>query len=180
MRAQLRSGVWRQKRRAANFRRMDTDAKKQVLRSIVYGLYALGVREGEGAHMMTVNWVTQTSFEPPMLAVAVETESRSLPLLREAGAFALSVLPAGARQLAGKLGRSSATTPDKLTGVAHHAGPETGAPVLDEGTGWLECRITAEVPSGDHVLVVAEVVEAGVQRAGETLTLRETGFRYAG
>jgi flavin reductase (DIM6/NTAB) family NADH-FMN oxidoreductase RutF len=164
---------------------MDLDAKKSVLRSVVYGLYAVGVRDGGGAaHMMTVNWLTQVSFEPPMIAVAVELESQSLPLIRKAGQLAVSVFPAGARQLAGKLGRSSASVPDKLEGVAHHPGPVTGAPVLDEATGWLECVVRAEVASGDHVVVVAEVVEAGVQAAGgavaETLTLRETGFRYAG
>lgn len=165
---------------------MNQEAKKRVLRSVVYGLYALGVRRPEGdaaeggAHMMTVNWLTQVSFEPPMVAVAVERESASLGLVRSAGAFALSVLPAGARQLAGRLGRSSATTPDKLSGVAHHPAPLSGAPVLDEATGWLDCRVTAELPAGDHVLYMAEVVDAGEQREGETLTLRETGFRYAG
>src|SRR5919199_759181 len=159
---------------------MDLDAKKKVLRSIVYGLYALAVRRGDGAHAMTVNWVTQISFEPPMIAVAVENESQTLPLLRAAKAFALSVYPTGARQLAGKLGRSSASVPNKLAGVAHHPAPATGAPVLDDATGWLECRVLAEQESGDHVLVLAEVVEAGVQRDAETLTLKETGFRYAG
>lgn len=159
---------------------MDLDAKKKVLRSIVYGLYALGVRDGEESHAMTVNWLTQCSFEPPMLAVAVEKESRSLALIRRSGAFAISILPSGARQLAGKLGRSSATTPHKLEGVAHRAGPVTGAPILDEATGWLECRLTSEHESGDHVLVIGEVVEAASVRDADTLTLRETGFRYAG
>jgi len=159
---------------------MDTNAKKQVLRSLVYGVYALGVRDGAGAHLTAVSWATQLSFEPPMLVVAVENESRSLPLLRLTATFALSVLPAGARQLAGKLGRQSAATPDKGSGVAHHPAPRTGAPVLDEATGWLECRVVAEHPGGDHVLVVAEVVEAGVQHTADTLTLAETGFRYAG
>jgi flavin reductase (DIM6/NTAB) family NADH-FMN oxidoreductase RutF len=160
---------------------VNADAKKQVLRAIPYGLYALGVRDENGAaHMMTVNWVTQVSFEPPMLAVAVEREARSLALLRHEGRFALSLLPSGARQLAGRLGRSSASTPGKMEGIAQHPGPVTGAPVLDEATGWLECTIAGELPAGDHVLVLAEVVEAGVQRDGETLTLKETGFRYAG
>ncbi|MEJ7813103.1 MAG: flavin reductase family protein [Gemmatimonadaceae bacterium] len=159
---------------------MDHEAKKHVLRSIVYGLYALGVRRGQGAHAMTVNWLTQVSFEPPMIAVAIENESASLPLVREAGAFAVSVLPAGARQLAGRLGRKSANTPDKLDGVPYHPSPVTGSPVVDGATGWLDCRVTGEQPAGDHVLVVAEVVEAGVLAEGETLTLRETGFRYAG
>src|ERR687885_1312984 len=159
---------------------MDQDAKKKVLRSLVYGLYALGVRRGDGAHAMTVNWVTQISFEPPMLAVAVENESQTLPLLRTARAFTLSIFPTGARQLAGKLGRSSANVPNKLDGVAHHPAPTTGAPVLDDATGWLECRVVSEQQTGDHVLVVAEVIEAGIQREAETRALGETGLRDAG
>lgn len=159
---------------------MDQDAKKKALRSIVYGLYALCVRRGDEAHGMTVNWITQTSFEPPMIAIAIENESHSLPMVREAAAFAISIFPTGSRTLAGKLGRSSANVPNKLDGVAHHPGPVTGAPVLDDATAWFECRVVAEQPTGDHVLVVAEVVEAGLQSESETLTLKETGFRYAG
>ena len=159
---------------------MNNDAKKQVLRSIVYGLYALGVRDGDEPHMMTVNWVTQVSFEPPMLAVAVEKEAQSLPLIRRTKRFALSVFPTGARALAGKLGRSSESTPNKMAGIPWHPAPVSTAPVLDEATGWLDCSVAGELPAGDHVVVVGEVVEAGVQREGETLTLKETGFRYAG
>lgn len=159
---------------------MDQNAKKTALRRIVYGLYALGVRDGEEEHAMTVNWVTQVSFEPPMIAVAIERESHSLPLVQRARAFALSIFPTGARQLAGKLGRSSANVPNKLEGVAHHPAPVTGSPVLDEATAWLDCRVVFDHPAGDHVVAIAEVVEAGVQRDERTLTLEETGFRYAG
>ncbi|MGH7626826.1 MAG: flavin reductase family protein, partial [Gemmatimonadaceae bacterium] len=133
---------------------MNLDAKKKVLRSVPYGLYAFGVRDGAAAHAMTVNWITQISFEPPLIAVAVENESHSLPLVRREQAFAISIFPAGARQLAGKLGRSSRNVPDKLDGVSHHPSPVTGAPVLDEATGWLDCRVAAEHPAGDHVLLV--------------------------
>jgi flavin reductase (DIM6/NTAB) family NADH-FMN oxidoreductase RutF len=162
---------------------MDHDAKKRVLRSVVYGLYALGVRQAETSHAMTVNWLTQISFEPPMLAVAIEKESRSLSMVRGAGAFAISILPAGARQLAGRLGRHSRNVPDKLEGVSHHPAPRSGAPILDDATGWVDCEVRSEVDAGDHVLFVAEVVEAGLGPGpsdAETLTLRETGFRYAG
>jgi len=161
------------------------EAKKQVLRSVAYGVYVLGVRGGgigasAESHATAVSWLTQISFEPPMIGVALERESTTLPLLRAAGAFALSVLPAGARSIASRLGRSSATTPRKLLGIAHHPAPESGAPVLDDATGWLDCRVRAELAAGDHVVVAAEVIEAGTQREGETLTLRETGFRYSG
>ena len=160
---------------------MNSDAKKRVLRSFVYGLYALGVKHEGASHAMTVNWATQVSFEPPMLAVAIEKESKSLPMVRGAGAFTLSVFPTGARQVAGRLGRHSRNVPDKLEGVAHHPGPLSDAPILDDATGWLECSVRSEVDAGDHVLMIAEVMEAGVGPVeAETLTLRETGFRYAG
>ena len=35
-------------------------------------------------------------------------------------------------------------------------------------------------PGGDHAIVVGEVVEAGVQRDVDPLTLKETGWNYGG
>jgi flavin reductase (DIM6/NTAB) family NADH-FMN oxidoreductase RutF len=116
-----------------------------------------------------------------MLAVAIEKESRTLPMVRGAGAFSISIFPTGARQAAGRLGRHSRNVPDKLDGVSHHPAPISGAPILDEATGWLDCEVRNEVDTGDHVLMVAEVMDVGVGPVeAETLTLKETGFRYAG
>lgn len=161
---------------------MDHEAKKRVLRSVPYGLYALGVAGGPDGEPMgaLVAWLTQVSFEPPMLALAVERRSATLAALRRAGAFAVTVLPVDARALASRLGRSTETTPGKLAGLSHRPAPASGAPIFDGGTGWLDCRVRGESAAGDHVLVVADVVEAGVQREGETLTLAGTGWRYAG
>ena len=157
---------------------MDQDAKKKGRPGIVYGLYVLGARRDE-AHAMTVNRVTQISFEPPMIALATENEAHTLPMVRETGAFTISILPTGSRQLAGKLGRSSANTPDKLAGIAHHLGPTTGATILDDATGWLQWRLLAEQKSGDHTLVGGS--NRG-RRPGrrEDADAEETGFRYAG
>src|SRR5438034_679214 len=49
-----------------------------------------------------------------------------------------------------------------------------------EALGWLECRVVATMPSGDHTLVLGEVVEAGVEREGAALTLQAAGFKYSG
>jgi flavin reductase (DIM6/NTAB) family NADH-FMN oxidoreductase RutF len=46
---------------------MDADAKKTALRMIPYGIYVLTVSDGgDGMAAATVNWVTQTSFDPPL------------------------------------------------------------------------------------------------------------------
>jgi flavin reductase (DIM6/NTAB) family NADH-FMN oxidoreductase RutF len=56
----------------------------------------------------------------------------------------------------------------------------TGAPLLSEALGHLECAIRAEAPAGDHTVFVGEVIEARLRRAGAPLTMAETGFRYFG
>ena len=77
------------------------------------------------------------------------------------------------------LGRKSRNVPDKLQQADYHAG-ETGAPLLAAALGYVECRVVSEHATGDHTLVVGEVVAAGLREAGPPLTLQETGFRYAG
>ena len=158
---------------------MDEAAKKTVLRLFPYGLYAVTATDGTLASGMTANWLTQVSFEPPLVAVAVESDARTLALIRAASHFAVNVLATGQRELAGLLGRKSRNVPDKLQQTEYRAG-ETGAPLLAAALGYLECRVASEYPAGDHTLIVGEVVAAGLREAGQPLTLQETGFRYAG
>src|SRR5437667_8301474 len=63
---------------------MNDAAKTTVLQLFPYGLYAVTVKHGGEEHGMTANWVVQTSFEPPMVAVAVENTSRTIELIRDA------------------------------------------------------------------------------------------------
>jgi flavin reductase (DIM6/NTAB) family NADH-FMN oxidoreductase RutF len=159
---------------------MDQAAKKTVLRSFPYGLYAVTVVHDGEEHGMTANWVTQASFEPPMIAVAVENTSKTIDLIRDAHHFGLNLFHEDQRELAGKLGRSSANAPQKLKGVKTKPAPVSGAPILADALGWLECRVVTTLPSGDHTLVLGEVVEAGMEHEGAPLTLQGAGFKYSG
>ncbi len=159
---------------------MDPAIKKKVLRSFTYGLYIVTVRDGDEVNALTANWLTQTSFEPPMLAFALENDARSLPMILRAGAFAVNVVPEDGRALAGAMGRSSQKNPQKLADVAYEPGPTTGSPILPDCVGWVECRLSGMLESGDHTLLLGEVVEAGEGREARPLTLAEAGFRYSG
>ena len=46
---------------------LDADAKKVLLRKIPHGLFVCGVREGDEVNGFTASWVTQGSFEPPLV-----------------------------------------------------------------------------------------------------------------
>lgn len=158
---------------------MNDAARRAVLQQFPYGLYALTVKHAGDEHAMTANWVSQASFDPPMVVVAVENRSRTMGLVRDAHHFAINLFSQGQRDLAGKLARPSASTPHKLKGVKTKPAPTSGAPILAEALGWVECRVVATLPSGDHTLVLGEVIEAGLEHEGAPpLTLGEAGFTY--
>jgi len=159
---------------------MDNAAKKTVLRHFPYGLYVVTVAHDGEDHGMTANWLTQAAFDPPMVVVAIENTSRTIGMVRDSHYFAVNLLLKGQRDLAGKLGRSSDQAPQKLKGIKTKPAPVSGVPVLVDCLGWVECRVVATLPAGDHTLVLGEIVAAGVEHDGEALTLDEAGFKYSG
>ena len=56
---------------------LDLEAKKVLLRKIPHGLFICGVREGDEINGFTASWVTQGSFEPPLVVMAVRSEGSS-------------------------------------------------------------------------------------------------------
>src|SRR5205823_3203858 len=158
---------------------MDPALKKQVLRTFTYGLYAVScANEGE-VNIFTANWLTQVSFDPPLIAVSVENVSKSLPMILRSRVFTVNVLRSGGRELAGKLGKSALRQPDKLVGVGYTSGPN-GCPILDDALAWVACQVLHTAPAGDSTLIVAEVVDVGMLGEGQALTMAVAGFRHAG
>ena len=160
---------------------MDQQAKKTVLRHFTYGLYAVTAEHEGERGVFTANWLSQASFEPPLVMLSVENDSSTLPLIEGSGVFAVCPLRSDQRELAGALGRPKARAGDKFAALGL-AVVETGEgpPALADALGYLVCRLQREVPAGDSVVLLAEVVEAKVLREGSPLEMRATGFRHAG
>ena len=158
---------------------MDPNLKKQVLRTFTYGLYAVScANEGE-VNIFTANWLTQVSFDPPMVAVSVENISKPLPMILRSRKYTINVLRSGDRELAGKLGKSALQHPDKLVNITFHLGLN-GCPILDDALAWVACEVRNTVEAGDSTLIIAEVIDVGMLGEGQPLTMAESGFRHAG
>jgi flavin reductase (DIM6/NTAB) family NADH-FMN oxidoreductase RutF len=160
---------------------MDATTRKTALRMIPYGLYVLTgeTRDGRVA-ASTVNWATQASFEPPLVAVGVKSNSGAHAIIKEAGAFALNVLGKGQQSVAFAFFKSIEPEGDRIGGEAYRAG-KTGAPLLSNAPAYVECSLVDTVERGDHSIFVGEVVDAGLAAPIEgrpddaTLTLRDLG-----
>ncbi|MGI8824353.1 MAG: flavin reductase family protein [Chloroflexota bacterium] len=158
---------------------LDPGVKKSVLRLFTYGLYAVGVARGDERNLFTANWLTQVSFDPPLLALSVENDGHSIELIRENGVFAISIFKDGDAESAGLLGKRWKLRPDKIQEVDYRLGV-TGCPVLKEALAAVECRVMDSVPAGDSTLFVGEVIHAEMLSVGAPLTMAEAGFRHAG
>jgi flavin reductase (DIM6/NTAB) family NADH-FMN oxidoreductase RutF len=160
---------------------MDADHKKQALRMIPYGLYVLAAESKDGrVAASTVNWVTQASFEPPLVAVGVKADSGAHSIIKESGVFSLNVLGKGQESLAFSFFKPVERDGNSIAGQSFSSG-RAGAPIFSDAHAFLECKLLETVEVGDHSLFVGEVVDAGVSRSLEgrpddaTLTLRDLG-----
>ncbi len=158
---------------------MDDAIKKEALRLFTYGLYAVTSADQETRDAMTANWITQVSFDPPLVAVSVENPSTSIQLIRASRRFAINVYGAEQRSLSGKLGKMYAKDPNKLDGL-RWATASNGCPVLQETLAWIACDVVSETPAGDSTLFIGRVVDAQVLRREDPLTMLAAGFKHAG
>lgn len=162
---------------------MDADKKKTALRMIPYGLYVLTAEGADGTvASATVTWVTQASFEPPLLVVAVKRDSTGHRLIEESKAFALNILGKAQNEVAVSFFKSQEREGNTIGGQPFRSG-ETGAPILENVPAVLECRLVDVVSRGDHSIFVGEIVNAEVRADIEgrpdeaSLWLRDLGPR---
>jgi len=160
---------------------MDENAKKTALRMIPYGLYILTAEAKDGrVAAATVNWVTQASFAPPLVAVGVKADSGAHNIIKESGNFALNILGKNQQGQAFTFFKSLEREGDTIGGEPFTSGA-TGVPILASTPAFVECKLVDTVEKGDHSIFVGEVVEAGLKseisgRADDaTLVLKDLG-----
>jgi flavin reductase (DIM6/NTAB) family NADH-FMN oxidoreductase RutF len=107
---------------------------------------------------LTVASLVSLSLEPPLVGIAVRRHAALHELVREADAFAVSILAAEQEGLAQHFARG--VPPIALwQGIETREG-DLGAPLLEGAVGWIECRVASEHPTGDHTFFVGDVVSA--------------------
>lgn len=137
---------------------VDPDHYRKAFGRWPTGVSVVTTRVGRVDHAMTVNSLTSISLDPILMMISVEREARFYDAVMEAGAWAVSLLPASARQHAVWLSTRGRPLHGQLDRVPHHPGEATGMAVLDDALAEFECRTTHTLDAGDHTIVVGQVV----------------------
>ncbi|MFE6165493.1 flavin reductase family protein [Streptomyces sp. NPDC056486] len=145
---------------------MDAAALREVCGRFLTGVAVITCQDSEKEPMgLTANSFTCVSLDPPLVLFCLHGGSRGLSAIRESGSFAVNILAADQAALCRAFARRDTAGFDDL--AVQDA--ETGAPVLTEALAYLDCRLYAMFPGGDHEIVVGEVVDLGLLRDAEPL-----------
>jgi 3-hydroxy-9,10-secoandrosta-1,3,5(10)-triene-9,17-dione monooxygenase reductase component len=108
---------------------------------------------------MTANALCSLSLEPLLALVCFENDARTLPIVRDAGRFAVNVLASDQERLAGVFA-SKMPEAEKLDGVAHRF--HDGVPVIDGALAWATCELQDLIAGGDHTIAIGKVTALGL------------------
>lgn len=144
--------------------------------ALVHGVYVVTTRLGDRINGMTASWVSQVSLNPLLVMVSIAPPRFSHDLIKESGIFAINVLTSAQMDLGKRFGYKSGRKVDKFAGLDYLTAA-TGAPILPEAYAYLDLKLVATYPAGDHTLFVGEVVEAKVLKPQEQpLVFKKSDF----
>ena len=148
-----------------------------ALGKIASGLYvATAVVEGLPVGMLC-SFVEQAGFEPPMITLAIGPDRPITPALAMGGVFGLHILGKSNTALMKSFARGHSAE-----AFAQHAqtGNPFGVPQFGEAWAFLVARVRGQLPAGDHVVYLAEVLDGSLQHEGDEpmVRVRGNGFKY--
>jgi len=158
---------------------IDLEAKKVLLRKIPHGLFICGVRDGEEINGFTASWVTQGSFAPPLVVMAVRADGSSHGIIERTEMFSLNVLRADQKELAAVFFKPQKGIGGRFESTSYTFGT-MGLPLIEDCVGSVECEVCGNVKKGDHTVFVAEVKSAKLINDCDSLILASTGWNYGG
>ena len=109
---------------------------------------------------LTVNAFCSVSLNPPLVLICVDDASNTLPLLRESNVFAVNILTDRQEHLSRCFATHSQDRFEHFCHASYHTAA-TGAPIIDDVLAFIDARIVAEYPGGDHVIFLGQVEALG-------------------
>lgn len=149
-----------------------------ALGRIPCGLYVVtSLQDGQPLGFVG-SFAMQMGFDPPAICIGVGKERAPLSAIRASGRFALSILDDQSRGLMASFFKKYPEGGSPFDELALLDTPG-GLPVLEKALAWLDCRVSGEFETGDHVVVFGEVTGGELMRQGDSsVHLRKDGFSY--
>ncbi|MGY0499277.1 flavin reductase family protein [Nocardia sp. FBN12] len=131
---------------------MDTHQFKEAMARVTGPVAIVTANDHGVPHGTTVSSLASLSLAPAMITIALDNASVLLGVVRRTGSFGVNVLSAEQHETAT---RFAGRRDDRFADTAWEFAD--GLPYLPASCAWLHCQVAAEVPGGDHTLILGEV-----------------------
>lgn len=133
---------------------------RRVLGAFATGVTIVTTRSGDKIHGLTANAFCSVSLSPPLVLVCVNKNAQSHEVITQGKCFAVNILSADQQHIAERFAQEALSGAARFDSLETRAAV-TGAPVLGESLGWVDCKLTASHDGGDHTIFVGEAVALG-------------------
>ncbi len=144
----------------------------------IFGKWATGVTvvttDGKGGKGgLTANAVASLSLDPPLVLVAVAKNAGSYSEIKQNGCYAINILTLAQEEVSK---RFATPGPKDFSGFVWTTAV-TGAPILEDSLGYVDCRLQDVLPGGDHDIFVGEIVAGEACEEGHPLVYFSGKYR---
>lgn len=134
----------------------------KALRDIPTATFVLTCAHDQYKDGIITKWVQRCSNEPPMIVVAIRKGQAIEPMLRDARAFGLCMIPNGDRKMIRLFGKEHETEDDPFLAVPIKTAV-TGMPIIKQSLVWFDCLLEGHLsPESDCRLYLGQIVAAQV------------------
>ncbi len=158
----------------------DVDRTAKAVGRLVGSMSIVTTKRQEVSGAMLASWVSQATFNPPGLTVAVAKDRAIESLLFKGDNFVLNVLAEGKHiPLMKHFLKPFAPGEDRFEGVSTESA-DNGSPILSDALAYVECQVSNRMECGDHWLIYA-VAEQGKVLDSDNVTAvhhRKSGTHY--
>ncbi len=140
---------------------IEKDFFRQVMGRFATGVTVVTTQSEKGLSGLTVNSFCSVSLDPPLVLICVDLNSHTLPFIREGGVFAVNILTNQQEHLSRCFATPSSERYEDFCHAGYHIAT-TGSPIIDEALAFIDTRVVAEYPGGDHVIFVGQVEAMGI------------------
>lgn len=140
---------------------IEKDFFRQVMGQFATGVTVVTTNNKGTLAGLTVNAFCSVSLDPPLILVCVDLTSATLSHIRESGVFAVNILTEQQERLSRCFALPSAERYEHFCYADYHSAA-TGAPILDGTLAFIDTRVVAEYPGGDHIIFLGQVEALGV------------------
>jgi flavin reductase (DIM6/NTAB) family NADH-FMN oxidoreductase RutF len=139
---------------------IEKDLFRLVMGQFASGVAVVTTRSSESLAGLTVNAFASVSLEPPLVLICIDLHSHVLASLRTSGTFVVNILTSEQEHLSRCFASPSQERYEHFCRASYH-NAATGSPVLDDALAFIDTRVVAEYPGGDHAIFLGQVIAMG-------------------